>query len=306
VEYIKEVVVHEGKDETLPLLLQTLVKLETIKLNYLYWAGLSENFKQSVFFVLELPTLSTLEIQDCHFNGMDEVGSVLCHAKYLTHLFFELVSWGEKARQVSKPPLPKQTPLATLQLDSFGDFIDWLLGPSSTFTVSHITTLDITGPPDGKAINPLLSAIGGSLELCRFNAGSRGYGSKQMVDIDFDLNPNIRYLHLRMISADHNGPWSWVLHFFSNMRNADRLEVIELDVSIPNGRLDMASWRDIDPILAGPGFPFLQELVINLLVGFLEDPWYRMHDHVVHSLPLLERRRILVNVRRWGSNRSRS
>src|ERR1700759_5684465 len=75
VEYIKEVQVEAGwsTDETLPLLLRMLVKLETIRFYDLDWVDHSEHIKQSLYFVLELPTLSTLEIDEGCFNGMDEV-----------------------------------------------------------------------------------------------------------------------------------------------------------------------------------------------------------------------------------------
>ena len=111
VEYIKEVEVYEGQrerqqnwaasDDTLPVLLRMLVNLEKIRLHPLNWEDFSE--------------LSTLEIEDGHFKGMGEFGSLLCHAKSLTHLSVTNISWGrEEAGQVSEPP--KKTHLVDLQL----------------------------------------------------------------------------------------------------------------------------------------------------------------------------------------------
>ena len=102
VEYIKEVKVYEGQkmrkqdwvstDETLPLVLRMLVKLEKFQFHRLNWEDFSEDLQQSICFVLELPTLSTLEIDQGLLDG-----SFLCHAKYLTHLSLtEYVTWSEK------------------------------------------------------------------------------------------------------------------------------------------------------------------------------------------------------------------
>jgi hypothetical protein len=177
VEYIKELDVDDGgrqdwvaTDETLPFLLQMLANLEKIRFHNLNWLDFPEPLRQSICSVLELPTLSTLEIEIGHFDGMDDFGRFLCHAKHLTHLSIVYVTWGPEPGQVPEPL--NQTQLVDLQLKFAGlkIFINWLLGPRSPFTVSHITVLDISGiPPCGEVINPLLHAIGGSLELCRLD-----------------------------------------------------------------------------------------------------------------------------------------
>ena len=71
----------------------------------------------------------------------------------------------------------KKTHLVDLQFDCYGlaTFTNWLLGPGSPFTVSHIAKLDICAGGDGEVINPLLHAIGGSLKLCRLHALGNGF-----------------------------------------------------------------------------------------------------------------------------------
>jgi hypothetical protein len=190
-EYIREVAVYDAKylseqdwirtDKTLPFLLQMLVKLQKIHFHRLDWRDFSSSdpLKQSICSVLGLPTLSTLEISGGgYFIGMNELESFLCHAKYLNRLSITgCATWcrgDSEAGQVLEPL--NQTQLVDLQLNcfQFEIFINWLLGPRSVFTVSHVTALDIHGVSDGKVINPLLHAIGGSLKTCRLDAWRYG------------------------------------------------------------------------------------------------------------------------------------
>ena len=85
--------------------------------------------------------------------------------------------WQEEGQALEAEPL-KQIHLVKLLFKtwSWESFINWLLGPRSPCTVSHIAALDIAGTSSGEAINPLLQAIGGSLRLCRLNALALGYG----------------------------------------------------------------------------------------------------------------------------------
>jgi hypothetical protein len=163
-------------DETLPILLRMLVELQKIRFHRLNWTEFSEPLKQSICFILELPTLSTLEIEKGDFDE-----SFICHAKHLTHLSITgSFVGGKEGGLVPETVGPlKKTRLINLQLRLYGlaNFITWLLGPRSPFNVSHIITLDISGTPDGKVINPLLHAIGGSLKLCHLDALMFQYGS---------------------------------------------------------------------------------------------------------------------------------
>jgi hypothetical protein len=189
VDYIKEVKVYEGQfireqdwvstDPTLPLLFRMLVKLERIQFHRLSWSEFPEDLRQSICFVLALPTLSILEIEKGHFNGMGEFKSFLSHAKGLTHLSLtEYVTWnamhGEMEIKGQVPEPLKQAHLVELHLElynsSLAQFLDWLISPWSSFTVSRVTTLDIFSDPDGTAINPFLDAVGSSLKLCRLDA----------------------------------------------------------------------------------------------------------------------------------------
>jgi hypothetical protein len=189
VDYIKEVKVYEGQfireqdwvstDPTLPLLFRMLVKLERIQFHRLSWSEFPEDLRQSICFVLALPTLSILEIEKGHFNGMGEFKSFLSHAKGLTHLSLtENVAWNAMHREMEiKGQVPeqlKQAHLVELHLElhnsSLAQFLNWLISPWSPFAVSHVTTLDIFSDPDGTAINPFLDAVGSSLKLCRLDA----------------------------------------------------------------------------------------------------------------------------------------
>ena len=116
---------------------------------------------------------------------------------------------------------------------------------------------------------------------------------KGIVDIDLKLAPNIQSLHLREIranSTEYERSWPWLLHFLSNIRTHNRLEVIELEVALfrkKDKSTNTCSWGDIDSILAGPGFPFLREVGVELA----SDGW----EDVVRGLPLLRERGVLVN-----------
>jgi hypothetical protein len=183
VDYIKEVKVYEGQvirstDHTLPVLLRMLVKLEKLQFHRLNWTDFPEDLKQSICSVLELPTLSILEVEQGRFNGMGEFTSFLSHAKGLTHLSLtKHVTWSVHDTVEPKGQVPehlKQSHLVNLRLElyneSLAQFTKWLLSPESPFAVSHIATLDISAAVDGTIFNPLLQAIGGSLKRCRFHA----------------------------------------------------------------------------------------------------------------------------------------
>ena len=127
-----------------------------------------------------------------------------------------------------------------------------------------------------------------------------------IVDFNLNLAPNIQFLHLQNINANLTGygkSWPWLLRFLSGLRNGNRLEVIELGVCFPCKRdkaATMASWGDIDSILAGPGFPFLREVGVKIHPrwgpwGHDMDPWEKLCADIVRGFPLLTGRGVLVN-----------
>jgi hypothetical protein len=90
VDYIKEVKVYEGQfmreqdwistDHAGPLLLHMLVKLQKIEFHRLEWTEISEDLKQSICLMLELPTLSQIAASTAWVNL-----GVCSHAKGFTH-----------------------------------------------------------------------------------------------------------------------------------------------------------------------------------------------------------------------------
>jgi hypothetical protein len=190
VDYIKELKVYEGQcekrqdwikeDKTLPLLLRVLSKLERIEFRRLEWDTLPVELKNSVFSVLELPTLASLEIQIGHFAGVDDFADFLNHARSLTGLTLNNVStWVDGSNHkreelaVEEPafqdPLQQSRHLVDLRItSSWQNMLAWFLGPQSPFALSHIHTLHIACNSGG-TVNTLLRRIGASLERLELN-----------------------------------------------------------------------------------------------------------------------------------------
>jgi len=186
-DYIQEVKVYEGqgfreqdwisKDQTLPLVVRMLPKLKKIEFRRLYWNTLAADLRQSIRFVLELPSMESLEIKKGRFASMDDFARFLYHAKGLTglslgdiNLQWDPADYDQEEIEEGVDSLQKGH-LVNLNLKKFSEsrlFIDWLLGPRSHFVVSKIHTLDVSDPCDGNALNSLLLAIGNSLRHCKF------------------------------------------------------------------------------------------------------------------------------------------
>jgi hypothetical protein len=183
--YIQQLKVYEGQfakhedwirtDQTLPLVLRSLTNLKRIEFRRLYWNDLPLDLRRSIGSVLELPSLTFIEIENAHFAGMDELVGLLQRARRLTGLSLTNISTD------TKPPVDKDRDTVEeeqrfdlrqrgllvdlrLALVDYPLFIKWVLGPQSPFEVSHIHTLHISDPySDIKTFNRLLHAIGGSL-----------------------------------------------------------------------------------------------------------------------------------------------
>jgi hypothetical protein len=122
----------------------------------------------------------------------------------------------------------------------------------------------------------------------------------EIEEVNLHITPNIQSLYLRRIITEYEQPWPWLVHLLSSIRNGNRLEVIELEVYIPHKEdlADVISWADIDSILAGPGFPHLREVAVDLNYrggGGGPDLDEECAD-VVRSLPLLRGRGVSVNL----------
>ena len=75
-----------GKDETFPLLLGKLEKLEKLEFLCLDWEILGSNLKESLCAVLGLPTMTYLGIGEARFKNLEDLKAWLHHAKGLTGL----------------------------------------------------------------------------------------------------------------------------------------------------------------------------------------------------------------------------
>jgi hypothetical protein len=182
-----------GSDQTLPLLLGLLKDLTRIELRRLEWNILPLDLRQSVCRVLELPSMTSFEIERSDFASMDDFTSLLSHAKGLTCLSLAEVS---TERRFLEPPSRedmkrgvigkgqgfrshhRRRHLLDLCLNLTGysgsscsEFINWLLGPQSPLEVSHIRTLHVShySQSDARAVNELLHAIGSSLRHFKLN-----------------------------------------------------------------------------------------------------------------------------------------
>jgi hypothetical protein len=188
---IQELKVFEGKrckgehwvetDQTLPLLLLMLTNLKRIELMRLYWNVLSPDLRQSIRSVLQLPSLTFVEIVDSNFASMDDFISLLSYAENMTVLSLKDITsyFPECLRQeetgAKEQPFDSYPQKRLLELnwtlDHAPRFCDWLLGPQSPWEVSHVHTLKMfrVYESDINAINRLLHAIGSGLQHFEFD-----------------------------------------------------------------------------------------------------------------------------------------
>jgi hypothetical protein len=109
----------------------------------------------------------------------------------------------------------------------------------------------------------------------------------------------IKFLHLTNIIRSAN-PIPWLLGFFSNIGESNRLEEIKLEVHIPDGRsvlLDWSDWEEVDHVLAGAHFESLRKLDIELLPmgNSSPDSFDRTCRDLVRVLQSIKARGVSVN-----------
>jgi hypothetical protein len=195
--YIQELQVYEGQevkgrawigsDQTLPLVLGLLRDLTRIELRRLEWNILPLDLRQSICRVLELPSMTSFEIERSDFASMDDFSRLLSHAEGLTYLSLaevtttrrflaplerEDMNHGAVGKAEGIRLNHRRRHLLDLRLNLTGysgsgcsEFVNWLLGPQSPSEVSHIRTLHIShyAQSDAHAVNQLLYGIGSSL-----------------------------------------------------------------------------------------------------------------------------------------------
>ena len=173
-------------DQTLPLLLPKLTSLTGIELRRLRWSTVPTDLRQSICGVLELPSLTSVNIEKGTFTNIDDFTSLLCYAKGLTSLSLINVSIqstkpsadehedreAEAEEQRLRSCMQRHLVCLRLMLNDLPVFVHWLLGPRSPWDVSYIHTLQILDiyESDTNATNRLLQAIGSSLRYFRLHA----------------------------------------------------------------------------------------------------------------------------------------
>jgi hypothetical protein len=192
-EYIRELQVYEsqefedqnwiGTDHTLPRLLPKLTNLTRIKFQRLKWDDVPSDLRRSIYSVLELPSLTYVELEKATFFDIDDLKdlrSLLCHAKYSTSLSLNgiIVLPYEFSKHKGEDEDPEAEAeeqglhlrlsnlvSLSLSMDRQAAIVDWLIGPRSPWDVSHLPTLQILDSylSDTDATNRLLQAIGSSL-----------------------------------------------------------------------------------------------------------------------------------------------
>jgi hypothetical protein len=190
---IQELKVYEGKrckkehwigtDQALPLLLLKLTNLKRIEFMRLYWNELSLDLRQSICSVLNLRSLTFVEIVDSKFASMVDFTSLLSYGENLTGLSLRNIgtSSGFPGHLRQEETGAKERPFNSYKskhllelnctLDDVPRFYDWLLGPQSPWDVSHVHTLKMfrVYQSDINAINRLLHSIGSGLRRFEFD-----------------------------------------------------------------------------------------------------------------------------------------
>jgi hypothetical protein len=167
-------------DETLPSMLRKLGNVQKLLIHQLRWSTLSVDLRQSLGWVLQLPSITVLQIGSGHFGSDADFLNFISHARDLTSLSLYDI----------KTPSTGQAPLTPGDREEIGDggmltwnkwgrlsdlnlvsyfnpvtvlaLVRWLLGPPSRADISHVERLSIV--PHEEVVNPLLQTIGSSLE----------------------------------------------------------------------------------------------------------------------------------------------
>jgi hypothetical protein len=162
-------------DETLPLVLRKLGNLEKIEFQWLYWRKLTTDIKQSLRWVLQLPSITMLKLIGGHFESLDDFFNFIAPARGLTRLALFNI---DTSPEEEAPPMSedqgefedelrldwdKQGRLSHLDLDSTTP-LDWLLGPQSIVDLSQVETLCVVAGERAVTVNRVLHSIGGSLK----------------------------------------------------------------------------------------------------------------------------------------------
>ncbi|KAF8519460.1 hypothetical protein JB92DRAFT_2004332 [Gautieria morchelliformis] len=251
-------------DQSLPAAaLRKLSKLQGIQLYNLEKDHLTVDLRQSLRWVLLLPSLTSLT----HSIGQHE------NIDFLQDLFTR----GD--RQDDEPRERRYLSHLNLELamqSNLDVYVDWFLGPGSPFEISHIQNLRVNrlSATDEKALNRLLRTIGSSLIQAELNVPNQWLYLTLGFDIKLEYNSNIRFLSLSNIYIEDTVDYgtcgtAWLQRFLSNIDASNKIEQIKLGVFCTHTFGEVYSapgWGQIDCILAGK-FRELEEVDIRVLAA---------------------------------------
>ncbi|KAF8512384.1 hypothetical protein JB92DRAFT_2928270 [Gautieria morchelliformis] len=282
------------RDQSLPAaVIRKLNRLRSIHLSELEMDHLTVDLRQSLRWVLLLPSLTSLTFRLGYSND--------------AHILQHLLTRGNQ--EDDEPRERSNLSHLDLELAAEGNldlYVDWFLGPQSPFEISHIQNLclGLLDKKDEKALNRLFRTIGGSLKEVEFGVPCR-LDPGLTLDIKLEHNSNIRFLTLTNISigklpAVTLGP-AWLLGFLSNIHASNKIEQIFLEVMI----FDIDTFREVcsadvwvqvDCILAKK-FLKLEGLGLDLLVSSTDlEVYSEIEDIIFDEFPLLAERGVDVNV----------
>jgi hypothetical protein len=169
-----------GLDKSLSPLLLKLTRVQRLKIRGMDWNVLPGDFAELLCRVLQLPSMTYVDIDDARFICMDDFTNFISHAGGLTGLSLRDIdtAWvprhsfkveTKQAEDNKERSVPHRiSHLNRLDMMCRGItsmFGNWLLGPQSHLGVSHIHTLHlVVAMPEGDSSNRLLRAIGSSLK----------------------------------------------------------------------------------------------------------------------------------------------
>jgi hypothetical protein len=167
-------------DETLPSMLRKLGNVRKLVIQEPRWSTFSVDLRQSLSWVLQLPSITELHIGSGDFGSEDKFLNFISHARDLTSLSLydmEILSTdqapltpgdGEEMGDGGILTCNKWGRLSDLKLVSSLNpvtvlaLIRWILGPPSRADISHVERLRIILHEE--VVNTLLQTIGSSLE----------------------------------------------------------------------------------------------------------------------------------------------
>ncbi|KAF8495360.1 hypothetical protein JB92DRAFT_3146955 [Gautieria morchelliformis] len=284
-------------DETLPLVLRKLGNLQEIDIRPLRWSTLAVELRQSICWVLQLPSITKLAIGSGRFRSFNDFLNFVSHPRDLTSLVLTEFTWTDE-----EPLTPEETGdggmltwnkwgrLSELRLVSLISpntvlvLVDWLLGPQSPADLSHVETLDIV--PQGDAVNRLLRTIGSSLKHLELHVLPRCFSTLNF-NINLEFNTALKFLELGTLdmseSFANSTDLTWLLRFLSNIDASNRLEEIRLEMEIRKDTFeqeDCLAWKPVDRILADAQFRFLQKLYFMISLAPEDDGVYSLDSEM--------------------------